>query len=476
MVAATPWVSIFPPGSRASARSGYYLVYLFAADGSGVYLSLNQAVELIQGGTNPIRKRTLDLRSAAGEQDGLLTTIRLGSSSSLPQKYELGNAYARMHRRDEIPEDEQLKRDLEQMFTLLRKVEEAGLQFHSEIEPTHLLFKWSSDREPRTVELHREVAEGEGSVWWGKFSTSDRSAMSASNIETINEQLKRDVPTCVFLHRAGETWRTTLKEITADPSRVDSDRLPDYYSTEDCNLFVRISEFSKLDPNWAAQHLLLANYPVLTKTPGALANQTTPLKVYELFSNGSQQTSPTSDSEHTLLVGAMRNGKHAQEFVERVKQKGKVTSWWSYPLQTEKTQCLESWPFLYIYLGKPEQQLAYRFRIVEHRTTSGSVGLESPWPEYTKEEYQGKTSAGSKMSELFKTLFSWHRVCCVRKYRHGEDWNLSVCEPNQIKKEYDKPLSPSWVEPQTQRGSEITMVGDSVDLRQDWCALERAFS
>lgn len=37
-----PWISIFLKNLTTSATRGYYIVYLFSADGSGVYVSLNQ--------------------------------------------------------------------------------------------------------------------------------------------------------------------------------------------------------------------------------------------------------------------------------------------------------------------------------------------------------------------------------------------------------------------------------------------------
>ncbi|WBB29158.1 MrcB family domain-containing protein [Parvimonas micra] len=40
--ATIPWIGIFDKKITSSAQEGYYLVYLFPADGNGVYLSLNQ--------------------------------------------------------------------------------------------------------------------------------------------------------------------------------------------------------------------------------------------------------------------------------------------------------------------------------------------------------------------------------------------------------------------------------------------------
>src|SRR5690348_12772578 len=50
-----PWVGIFPAG-ETSAKHGVYLVYLFAADGSRVYLSLIQGTEEVAGGLSVLKK------------------------------------------------------------------------------------------------------------------------------------------------------------------------------------------------------------------------------------------------------------------------------------------------------------------------------------------------------------------------------------------------------------------------------------
>ena len=45
-----PWVRIYSPRYAPTAQAGIYLVYLFAADGSRVYLSLNQGTSELRSG------------------------------------------------------------------------------------------------------------------------------------------------------------------------------------------------------------------------------------------------------------------------------------------------------------------------------------------------------------------------------------------------------------------------------------------
>lgn len=93
MMADVPWVGIFRE-SDASAQSGVYLVYLFAADGSHAYLVLGIGTEKLYGGPAAMHKRAFDVRAAAGSQTGLALDIDLRSSNTRPRRYEAATAYA----------------------------------------------------------------------------------------------------------------------------------------------------------------------------------------------------------------------------------------------------------------------------------------------------------------------------------------------------------------------------------------------
>ncbi len=99
----------------------------------------------------------------------------------------------------------------------------------------------------------------------------------------LHLQLDRGIPTFAYLYRKGEVWRTAVQEITSDAEAVDTDRMPTYYSLEDCNLFTLLSNFESLPSDWIGRHLILANHPDPERTLGALSNQTTPLFMYQLF-------------------------------------------------------------------------------------------------------------------------------------------------------------------------------------------------
>jgi hypothetical protein len=273
-IAEVPWMSVYPKGSGASAQSGFYLAYLFAADGSRVYLSLNQGTDKVRGGLKAIEKRAIDLRAAAGLPSPGRQPIDLRSSATRPRKYEAGSAEAAEYSAGAVPSDEQLRVDLDRFLQLLDTAAASGLKFDPEVEPVHLLLKWSTDLETQTVELHEQVARSKGSVWWGRFGQG-ASPISAARLGLLQRQIERHLPTYAFLYGGGTTVRTRVQDVTVDPDAVDADRLPGYYGKDQCNMFVRLSDFEALDAGWLQEHVVLASDPDRSKTQGALGNQTT---------------------------------------------------------------------------------------------------------------------------------------------------------------------------------------------------------
>jgi MrcB-like, N-terminal domain len=137
-----PWVRVYSTGHSPSAQQGIYLVFLFAADGSRVYLSLNQGTSVPRpgGGMRATTKRN-DLLSRAAEARNLLrdvidagapgavTSIDLawhGLESSASRirarAYEAANILAREYLTGQIPPDEQLLRDLQGMLPMLARL------------------------------------------------------------------------------------------------------------------------------------------------------------------------------------------------------------------------------------------------------------------------------------------------------------------------------------------------------------------
>ena len=178
-----PWIRVFDKRHSPSATTGWYVVYLFAADGSAVYLSLNQGTTTFQGGDfrgRPpayLRQRVEAARSVVAPQsDGRLQReLALHDPGGLGQGYEQGNVFAYRYDRDAVPEDEVLRGDLHVMLRMLGAVyEDEDLV----ADPTDdelanplsgilrrvlaLQPRWSSDGATREMERRGQLVKEEG--------------------------------------------------------------------------------------------------------------------------------------------------------------------------------------------------------------------------------------------------------------------------------------------------------------------------
>ncbi|MFU8871030.1 MrcB family domain-containing protein [Micromonospora sp. SL4-19] len=136
-----PWVRIFSRRWAPTAQEGFYLVYLFATDGSRVYLSLMQGTsEFRAGKRRPAMDRHLiasrsaeartSLRSMAGASvdaanidmvdlaAGELTSVGSESRRRI-HNYEAGTVLARCYNSRQLPSGEGLFQDLIEMLPLL---------------------------------------------------------------------------------------------------------------------------------------------------------------------------------------------------------------------------------------------------------------------------------------------------------------------------------------------------------------------
>ncbi|WP_441157296.1 MrcB family domain-containing protein [Micromonospora sp. H33] len=136
-----PWVRIFSRHYAPTAQEGFYLVYLFAADGSRVYLSLMQGTsEFRAGKRRPAKDRDLiasrsveartSLRSMAGTSSDAenIDTIDLAADvlSSVGSEsrrrihnYEAGTVLARCYNSRQLPAGDGLFQDVIDMLPLL---------------------------------------------------------------------------------------------------------------------------------------------------------------------------------------------------------------------------------------------------------------------------------------------------------------------------------------------------------------------
>lgn len=127
--AEVPWVAVFDRGITTTATKGIYIVLLFAQDMSGVYLSLNQGFTYFSDrfkknkGTTAIKeinKAAKHFRNKCKvlEVDLGLEKIDLKSSAKLAQGYCAGHIAGKYYKDGEIPDDDIIKKDIEDLLLL----------------------------------------------------------------------------------------------------------------------------------------------------------------------------------------------------------------------------------------------------------------------------------------------------------------------------------------------------------------------
>lgn len=144
-----PWLAILNPTITTTTESGVYPVYLFRADGSGVYLSLNQGTTIPEkesGKTNSQKKAEAFANKVRTTVPSLLSwggkKIELRAKTDLGKSYEQPNIAAKFYSFEHLPSNEELREDLLKLMA-----------FYEQVAPL-----WQSEQrlsliEPSTVSL-----------------------------------------------------------------------------------------------------------------------------------------------------------------------------------------------------------------------------------------------------------------------------------------------------------------------------------
>lgn len=148
-----PWVRIYDSRFSPSAMEGWYVVFLIAADGSAVFLSLNQGTtKLLNGSLVSIDPEILsdtvkDARSKLNDANsniaGLLETIQLRDPGNRGWSYEHANAYAIRYDADKIPQDATILTDTSRLLGLLKVL--YASPSHGEISHAAYLLAWNPE-------------------------------------------------------------------------------------------------------------------------------------------------------------------------------------------------------------------------------------------------------------------------------------------------------------------------------------------
>lgn len=161
-----PWVAIFNPIITTSAQRGFYPVYLFREDMTGVYLSLNQAMteqknQYKSDAKTVLKARAGNFRAILGPQTGKFKDIDINlapsASSNDTAFYEAGNILARYYPKGSIPSDTALTEDLETVLALYDDLINGETAFEAETvvegdEPENIRFEDASK-----LRLHKRI-------------------------------------------------------------------------------------------------------------------------------------------------------------------------------------------------------------------------------------------------------------------------------------------------------------------------------
>lgn len=114
-----PWIAIFNPELAKSAQSGPYLVYLFKADLSGLYLAQGQGVTQVRyefgsEQRGELLRRAELMRARVPEYENHFTSgaISLGGKTTLATDYNDAIAYYKYYETADLPSETELANDL----------------------------------------------------------------------------------------------------------------------------------------------------------------------------------------------------------------------------------------------------------------------------------------------------------------------------------------------------------------------------
>ncbi|NYR09202.1 DUF3578 domain-containing protein [Psychrobacter sp. BI730] len=141
-----PWIAVFDKSITQSATEGYYIVYLFRADMSGVYLSLNQGWTYFKDKykTKLGREKITQVSNAWKDElssalnDFSYEKIDLkngGKINSFVEGYELGHICGKFYSVENMPSSEELGLDLQNLIGVYREVK--GKLKQSSVEKTN---------------------------------------------------------------------------------------------------------------------------------------------------------------------------------------------------------------------------------------------------------------------------------------------------------------------------------------------------
>jgi 5-methylcytosine-specific restriction protein A len=155
----TPWIAILDLLVTDTPQSGYYPVFLFKADMTGVYLSINQGVTKIEedykkSAIDILKLRANDFRAKINISEKELIKIGLESKNKNAKLYEAGNIIARFYPASDLPNSEKLITDIRYYINLYEELTFNSSQVDNEQDLTAI--------ERKQYRLHYRIERNSG--------------------------------------------------------------------------------------------------------------------------------------------------------------------------------------------------------------------------------------------------------------------------------------------------------------------------
>lgn len=132
--ASVPWLSILDSRLTETTQGGVYPVYLFRADGSGVYLSLNQGTTIPNKKFGKKEARQYASSISKSIQDNYVidnwstAKLDLRSATQLGQSYEEPNIYSKFYEVNNLPDNQTIQSDLAEILRLYDSIASTGIE------------------------------------------------------------------------------------------------------------------------------------------------------------------------------------------------------------------------------------------------------------------------------------------------------------------------------------------------------------
>lgn len=150
-----PWIAILDTLITETPQKGYYPVFLFKSDMTGVYLSLNQGVTDVienykRNAKEVLKLRAEDFRAKINYKSSeFLTKIKLESNTKNAKHYEAGNIIAKYYPSDNLPSSFELKSDITKFLDLYESLAYSDNSFSDHTEKKHF--------ETKQIRLHWRI-------------------------------------------------------------------------------------------------------------------------------------------------------------------------------------------------------------------------------------------------------------------------------------------------------------------------------